>query len=166
MVVSIGNFDGVHVGHQKLLNRLVERAKDNNCQSQVITFDPHPREVLTNSQVNLIQSVKERVEKMKTIGVDEVKVVQFDSELSQHKAEDFLDAYVGFENMVGMVQGTDFKFGHNGHCDIACLKEVGQQHDFFVEAIDPVIVDNQVVSSSLIRKLIKQDSSQKANKLL
>lgn len=161
-VVSIGNFDGVHLGHQAVIKKLKALSEKYEVPSTVITFDPHPRVVLGSSTApRLIYDIDTRIKALKYFGIEQVRVVEFNQELLQLKAGEFLDEYIGLDSIAGMVQGSDFAFGYKRHCNIDCLQLLGNQYDFQVK-----IVNKTDISSSQIRDLLVENYINKAYQII
>ena len=153
-VITIGNFDGVHTGHQQLLRQVVNLAREDNCKSKVITFDPHPVEVLTGDPLRLVYDIETKVKALKSCGIEEVQLVHFDTIVARTSAQDFLTDIVQVTTGDILVQGSDFKFGYQASCDIDCLKILAEKLGFrFQEFILP----DKKTSSSTIRKLLAQN---------
>ena len=157
-VVTLGTFDGVHLGHQALLHYLVERAREQAGRSRVLTFDPHPREIVRGERVSMLSSLAERAQWIYALGVREVIVVPFTAELARTGATEFVDEVL--VNTVGLrevVVGYDFGFGRGRTGNGGLLAELGRQRGFGVELVDPRRVGSDVVSSSEIRRRLLQD---------
>ena len=156
-VLTIGTFDGVHVGHQRLLGRLNGMAASGGLLSGVLTFRNHPRLVL-NPEVRLpyITTLEERVALLQAQGVDLVISVDFTRELSLLKASEFVALLSGSLKMQGLVVGPDFALGHRREGDLPTLKRLEGELGFWVEAVDPVLKGESVIKSSVIRSLITQ----------
>jgi riboflavin kinase/FMN adenylyltransferase len=155
-VVTIGVFDGVHRGHQQIVARAAQRGADLGLPLVVVTFDPHPDEVIRpGSHPPLLCTVRFRAELLASFGADAVCVVPFSYELSQQTADDFVRSIlVDGLHVAGVVVGEDFRFGHKAAGNLALLAELGEKYDFGAEGV-PLITDGGVtVSSSLIRELL------------
>lgn len=152
-LVTQGTFDGVHVGHQAILRYLVRRAKLKGGKSVVVTFDPHPREVVHGEAVPLLATVEERAEVMEAIGIDRVIVIEFTPALSKLSAEEFVvDILVEQVGLREIVIGYDHGFGRGREGDSELLERLGEQHGFDVDVIPAQEVEHFVVSSSKIRQ--------------
>ena len=165
--VAIGNFDGIHLGHQALLSKMFSGAKERALMPSVLTFYPHPVEVL-NPQKKLEQltTTNEKLELMKSMGVQFVCVAQFDKTLSELSAEDFFERYLvkGLKAQLICV-GYNFRFGKNRSGDTNHLKILCEKHKIALVVVEPVSVGDKV-SSSLIRERIIQGKIEEANHLL
>lgn len=164
---TIGNFDGVHLGHQKLLARVKEQARQKKLTSLVITFDPHPLRVLIGETPPFITLTDQKMELLKRQGLDAVLCLQFDKQMAALSPEDFVLEYlVKGVNLKQLVIGHDYTFGQGRRGDFDLLKEMGQEYGFEVEQIDPVYLDQEVVSSTRIRNMVLEGSVKEVRPLL
>ena len=155
-VVTIGVFDGVHRGHQKIIARAAEVGRQLDLPLVVVTFDPHPDEVVRpGSHPLALCSTRFRVELLGRFGADAVCVVPFNYELSQLSAEDFVrTVLVDGLHAAAVVIGQDFRFGHKAAGNVALLAELGEKYEFTAEGV-PLVTDHGVtVSSSWVRELL------------
>jgi riboflavin kinase / FMN adenylyltransferase len=152
-VVTIGNFDGVHRGHQRVVGRATEIAAELGLPVVVITFDPHPDEVVRpGSHPPFLSSVRRRAELLAGLGVDAVCVLPFTREFSQLGPDEFVRAVlVDRLHAALVVVGEDFRFGHRAAGDVALLGDLGEKYDFTVEGVPLVADDGVRISSSGIR---------------
>ena len=157
-VVTIGNFDGIHLGHRELISAAVNEAHLQSCSSALVTFNPHPQEIIHSQQsVSHICTSVHQLKLLEEQGLDEVHVIQFTSELSQMHPEDFaLQFLIRRFDLVKLVIGYDFRFGKHRAGDFKLLENLSQQFNFSLEEIAPVQQKGQTVSSSLIRQLIRE----------
>jgi len=157
-VVTIGNFDGIHLGHRELISAAVNEAQLRGCASALVTFNPHPQEIIHSQQsVSHICTSVHQLRLLEEQGLDEVHVIQFTSELSQMLPEDFaLQFLIRRFDLVKLVIGYDFRFGKHRAGDFKLLESLSQQFNFSLEEIAPVQQRGQTVSSSLIRQLIRE----------
>ncbi len=166
-VVTIGNFDGVHRGHQKVIKRLVDGAKRDGVPSTVMTFDPHPRCVLAPDTCPLsLTTVDEQAEAMAELGVDNLVVMPFTRKLSQLTATQFMERLTPKVPLRGLVIGYDFALGHQRRGDRAFLEHYGDSHGFIVEVITPHSIEGKIISSSRIRELLLDGQVAHAGRLL
>jgi riboflavin kinase/FMN adenylyltransferase len=166
-VLTIGNFDGVHLGHQALIKTLVSDARGRNGESVVITFDPHPRCVFDPDNCpQQITTLDEKRDLIASLGVDRLVVLEFTRELSQWSAEHFCEQLMASFPLVRLVVGHDFALGHQRRGDIPFLREFGAAHGFDVVAVDPLADGDDVVSSSLVRAALIGGELERANRLL
>ena len=154
--VTVGNFDGLHLGHQEILRSVRERARATGQRAAVITFDPHPMRVLRSENAPLmIQTLAQRLEGFERMGLDAALVLRFDRELAQVSAEDFVERILVRCLRAGCILvGANFRFGHRGAGDVRLLEEFGKHHGFEVEVVSPVEVNGQVVSSTAVRSAV------------
>ncbi|MFD7511230.1 bifunctional riboflavin kinase/FAD synthetase [Streptomyces sp. NPDC059853] len=159
-VVTIGSYDGVHLGHQLIIGKAVERARELGVPAVVITFDPHPMEVIRpGSQPALLAPHRRRAELMAELGVDAVLVLPFTKELSQLSPAEFVvKVLVEKLHAVSVVEGPNFRFGHRAAGSVATLAELGESYGFDVRVIDLYVRgevgEGEAFSSSLARRLI------------
>ena len=167
-VVTIGTFDGVHVGHQKIIERLVKTAKEDHLESAILTFFPHPRMVLQkDSEIKLINTIDERKQILGALGVDHLIVHPFTKEFSRLTALEFVrDILVQKLKAKKIIIGYDHRFGRNRTADINNLREFGQTYGFEVEEISKQDIEDVAVSSTKIRKALSQGKVEKANRYL
>jgi riboflavin kinase/FMN adenylyltransferase len=166
--ITIGNFDGVHKGHQALFKRVKQWAEKLKGESAVVTFDPHPLEVLFPKKApSFITSHRQKLDLIASCGIDAVIVIPFDHQFSKISALDFVE--IVLVEKIGaraIIVGHDYRFGHSREGDITFLKQLGKQHGFEVETVAGIKVDDYVVSSTTIRQMIVSGNIKEANKLL
>ncbi len=167
-VVTIGTFDGVHVGHKKIIDRLVENAKKNDLESVILTFFPHPRIVLQqDSDIKLITTLEERIQILEETGLSSLVIHPFTKEFSRLSAEDYVtQMLVENLNVRHVIIGYDHRFGRNRNSDITDLALYGQKQNFTVEEISKQDVEDVAVSSTKIREALKEGDIVKANTYL
>jgi len=165
-LLSIGVFDGVHLGHQRLLSYLKEQAGSRNLLSGVVTFKTHPESVLSSGNtVPWLVQLDERVALIREIGIDLVVVLPFTPELSRLSAREFLEILKDRLNMAGLIIGPDFALGRNREGNVDTLRLLGKQLGFSVEVFPAVALDGVIISSSVIRQLLAQGDIKRAQKL-
>ena len=167
-VITIGTFDGVHVGHQKIIHRLVDTARKNDLQALVLTFFPHPRMVIQNdANIKLINTIDEKAKQLEQLGVDHLVVKEFTKSFSRLTALEYVrDILVNKLKVKHIIVGYDHHFGRNRTANINELKEFGAFYDFEVTEIEPQEVDDVAVSSTKIRSAILKGNIPAANKFL
>ncbi len=167
-VVTIGTFDGVHAGHRKIIERLVNSASANNLDSVVLTFFPHPRMVLQKeSGIELINTIEERKQLLKETGIDHLVVHPFTHNFSRLTALEFVrDILVNKLKAKKIIIGYDHRFGRNRTADINDLKKFGEEFGFEVEEISQQDVEQVAVSSTKIRKALQDGRVERANMYL
>jgi hypothetical protein len=153
-VLTIGNFDGVHGGHEYIIKRVFTEAKAQNTQSIVLTFDPHPSIFFTkNYNFQYLSSLNSRVQKIKEIGIDKVFVANFDKSFSQITATEFVDNVLIKKFNIGtLIVGNDFCLGQNRQGNIEFLKNICQSKGFKIIIVDDFLFNGARVSSSELRK--------------
>ena len=156
-IVTTGTFDGVHQGHRKILNRLIEVAKKNKGESVLLTFFPHPRMVLQpDSDLKLINTIDEKIELLRQVGIDHLIIHPFTREFSRTTSLEFVrDLLVNKIGTTKLVIGYDHHFGRNREGSFEHLKEFGPIYGFEVEEISVQDVDNVNVSSTKVRKALE-----------
>lgn len=166
--VTIGTFDGVHLGHRAILERLVKTATDENLDSVLLTFFPHPRMVLQKDvQLKLINTIDERKELIKKTGLDQLVIHPFTKEFSRLTALQFVrDILVNCLNVKKIIIGYDHRFGRNRNATIEDLKEFGITYDFEVIEITAQELDEVAISSSKIRRALENGHIKTANSYL
>jgi riboflavin kinase / FMN adenylyltransferase len=152
-VVTVGFFDGVHLGHRAVIARTVDAARERELRAVAITFDRHPREVLTpGSEPRLLTTVERRAALIEAIGIDDLVVLAFTKEFSQVPAEGFVErVLVGGVHAVHAVMGANFTFGHKAAGTVENLPALGAPYGLTAEGVALVEVDGRTVSSSSIR---------------
>lgn len=167
-VVTIGTFDGVHIGHQKIIERLVKAAKAKHLESVILTFFPHPRMVLQkDSDIKLINSIQERKKILESTGIDHLIVHPFTQEFSRMTAEEFVqDILVSKLRASLVIIGYDHRFGRNRTANIEDLRKFGRIYDFEVEEISEQEIEEVTVSSTKIRRALEEGRVEKANRYL
>ena len=166
--VTIGTFDGVHIGHQKIIKKLIENAKINNKESVVLTFFPHPRMVLQKDlKIQLINTITERIDQLERLGLDHLIIHPFDKDFSRLTAFDFVrDVLVNKLDIDKLIIGYDHHFGKNREGNIEQLTEYSYLYDFKVEEIPAQDIDNVSISSTKIRKALLSGHLKTANNYL
>jgi len=167
-VLTIGNFDGVHKGHLALFDKVMERAKAINGQSVIMTFDPHPIKVMNpGNGPPLITPVEQKLELISNAGIDVIVCLAFTLEFASMSAEDFVqDILTDRLGVREIVVGYDYTFGHKRQGDASLLREMGDKLGFRVHLTGPIHLDDAVVSSTSIRKLVQQGNLVDAKKFL
>jgi riboflavin kinase/FMN adenylyltransferase len=166
-LLTIGVFDGVHLGHKFLISKVVNLAKKENLLSCVITFRQHPRDLLSpKSKLLYLCSVEERIQLLKNEGVDIVAALTFNRELAKLTAREFVSLVVQHLKMRGLVIGPDFSLGKNREGNAAVLRALGQEMGFSVTVVTPKIIDGEVASSTVIRQALADGDMEKVMRLL
>jgi len=157
-VVTSGTFDGLHIGHQKILQRLTQIAQSQNAQSVVITFFPHPRLVLNEKQtLGLLTSLDEKIALLEKIGIDRLLIIPFDKEFSQYSSQKFIDEIlIQKVNTKKLVIGYDHRFGKNREGSFEYLQANAANYGFEIEEISRQDIDEVAVSSTKIRQALSE----------
>ncbi len=166
-VVTIGVFDGVHSGHQKVIGRAAELAAELGLPCVVVTFDPHPDEVVRpGSHPPLLSPGARRPELLAEVGADAIMVLPFTLELSRMGPDEFVQSIlVDRLHAARVIVGEDFRFGHRAKGDIALLRELGEKYDFLAEGV-PLVADGDTISSTAIRARLAEGAVEEAAHLL
>jgi riboflavin kinase (EC 2.7.1.26) len=166
--ITVGVFDGVHLGHQYLLRKLIESAQRRGLKSCVLSFYPHPSKVLSPGQQPCeLTDPLERAERILRLGIDRVVFINFDREFSRIRAEDFLK-HVLFEKLRCryLLVGYDWRFGYRREGEVELAKEMGQRLGFEVETAEPFYKNGHVISSTYIRRLLHSGRLEEASEYL
>lgn len=155
--VTIGNFDGVHIGHQKLFDEVLHRTRARkNGTSVAITFDPHPLDVLRPEGIQLISSIEQKIELIENAGIDVLLMIPFSKEFASTTAQYFVDKILlGCLGIVELVVGYDYAFGKGREGNIDYLRQQGEKNGFPVTVVDAFYQSEAPVSSTRIRQLVK-----------
>ena len=166
--VTIGNFDGVHLGHHMLFSEVVSRAYQKKGTSVVVTFDPHPLQVVRPEiGIKLISTYEQKVEMISLAGIDVLVVIPFTRDFAVTSAESFVDeVLIRAIGVKELVVGYDYAFGRGRQGNIEFLKEQGRLKGFPVTVVEPYYVDDMLVSSSRIRELVSEGRMMDVRKLL
>ena len=170
-VVTTGSFDGVHIGHKMILQRINKLAREIGGESVLITFNPHPRKVLypdtAGKELLLINSQQEKIELLRKTGINNLVIIPFTLAFSQTSSIDFIRTIlVGKLHASKIVIGFNHHFGHNREGNFDYLYELGKFYNFSVEEIPEQDIQNETVSSTLIRKALQEGRIQRANAYL
>lgn len=167
-VVALGNFDGLHRGHMKIIDRVRRRAAERGGTAVAMTFDPHPpRVVRPDKAPPLIMTLEQKLEAFERAGMQGVLVVEFTKDMSQWPPERFVETVlVEWLRASEVWVGANFLFGHERAGNFSMLRTLGEQHDFRAEKIDPVRYKDFVVSSTRVRRLITEGRVDEAAALL
>ena len=166
-MLTIGAFDGIHLGHQAILQQLVERAEASGMLSGMITFDPHPRQVLRpESKTELLTTLDEKTVLVRQMGLGLMIVIPFTPQVAATTADGFVRLLCQRLRLRHLIVGQDFAFGRGGQGNVQSLRELGQSMGFAVHAVEPVLWEGQPVSSTQIRALLKGGRVVEAAQLL
>ncbi|MDD5435442.1 MAG: bifunctional riboflavin kinase/FAD synthetase, partial [Nitrospira sp.] len=167
-VATIGNFDGIHLGHRDLLNRVIRLSKEISGTSVVITFEPHPIQVLRPEKApKRLTSMQEKIDIFQSVGIDAVVCLDFTPEFSKQTADDFIEDVLYKRLGIKVIfVGNNYKFGKDRAGDIELLRKRGEVFNFVVYAVDQIEIDGQRISSSRIREYLSKGEVDKAAILL
>ena len=167
-VLTLGVFDGLHLGHQLIMKTVVERARATGAVPTVITFEPHPRAVLhPESAPPLLQTFDQKIEALGVLGIEQTIVIHFDKAFSQIRAEDFLrDVVVDRLHAKEVYLGRGFAFGHNREGNIELLRNVSDRLGFFADEVPEVQLRGHRIGSTRIRELLQQGRVNLARRML
>ncbi len=168
-VISVGTFDGVHRAHRQVINKVLELASKDKARSFLITFDPHPQEVLKNKTpgIKLLTTTAEKLKLFEELKVENVLVIKFTEEFSKTDARAFYENLIyGKIGISHLVVGYDHGFGRNREGDLQMLKELGTEFGFGVHRVDEIDINSTKVSSTNIRHFLHEGEIEKANSLL
>jgi riboflavin kinase/FMN adenylyltransferase len=164
-VVTVGSFDGLHIGHFKILNKVKEFSSQLGGSNFVITFEPHPRSVVSqNFDLKILTTLEEKIEILEKAGIENLVVINFTKEYSQLTSDEFIkQCIVAKIGASQMVIGHDHKFGKDRLGDVDRLKEIGKFYNFDVSDVSPMTVDGEIISSTAIRNALVEGNIEKAN---
>jgi riboflavin kinase/FMN adenylyltransferase len=168
-VITIGTFDGVHIGHQAILEKLAQRAREVGGESVLITFDPHPRLVLSpqNVSVELLSSLAEKLEALSHVGIDNVVVVPFTAAFANMSASSYVrDFLITHFHPHTFIIGYDHRFGYKREGDFHLLEKLKTEYHFLLEEIPVQEIQDLAISSTRVREALHQGNISKANDYL
>jgi riboflavin kinase/FMN adenylyltransferase len=166
--ITIGTFDGMHRGHRLIIDALTARARELGGRSLVITFHPHPQEVLrkTGEAVPLLTTIDERIAEFEKLGVDAVLVLPFTTEFAALPWQEFCDLLLKHCGIAHIIFGHDHAFGRNREGNAASLRSYGAGHGFGVTEIGPLVLEGEAISSTKIRRALASGDIEKASHYL
>jgi riboflavin kinase/FMN adenylyltransferase len=164
LCLTLGIFDGIHLGHRKIIGRMVERAAHIGGTSCVVTFDPHPREILNPQEApDLLTTTDKKAELIEQLGVDALCLIRFSKAFANIEARAFVqDFLIGKLHMKVIVEGYDWRFGKDRKGDVNLLREMSKENGFEVEQLGGVEMDGRIISSTLIRELVLSGELERA----
>ncbi len=167
-VITIGAFDGIHLGHKALFQEALKISQSLNLEAMVVTFDPHPRRVIQpHLSFKLLTTLEEKLELIEREGFEKIALIPFTRALAELSPDLFVEKYlVDYLRARYVVVGFNFRFGRNRSGDTELLKKLGEKYQFQVKIVPPVIIDENRVSSSLIRDLISKGEVDRASLFL
>jgi len=167
--LTIGTFDGIHLGHRGIIDDLVKKAQQRETRSVLVTFYPHPQAVVQTrkSPVRLLTPLNEKIELLEGLGLDVLLVIPFSFELARMEPEQFVEEilvqHIGIHEFI---IGYNHAFGRKRRGDVALLKRLGKRHSFTVAVVPAVRIDNEVISSTRIRRLLLDGQVHQARRFL
>ncbi len=166
-VVTIGNFDGVHLGHQQLFREVVNRSRQRDGTSVVVTFDPHPLKVLRPDGIQLISTTLQKIELIQQAGIDALVIIPFNKDFAKTPAHEFVDRIlIGTIGVCDLVVGYDYCFGRGREGNIDFLREQGRKNGFPVTVVEAHYENGVLVSSTKIRELVTAGRMRDVRRLL
>lgn len=166
-VLAIGNFDGVHRGHQKILRLLIQKARRSNLPSLVLTFFPHPAQVLNKRDLKMIQTLPQRIKEIHKFNPQFLLIINFDKDFSHLSSHDFIRTIIVHKlHAQEIIVGQNFHFGKNREGNIDLLRSLSSQYHMTVHPVSSVRKNGMIISSSIIRELLTEGKVEKANRLL
>jgi len=163
-IAIIGNFDGIHIGHRRILWYALKRGKELNYKTLAVSFNPHPQAYF-GKKIKLIQPVEDKVKMIKDMGIDEVSILDF-SEVVHLSPEEFIDYLIDKHNIKAIVVGDEFRFGKNRGGDLSYLRKIGRQKGISVKGVKVFRIFGEKVSSSRIREYLLNGELQRARLML
>lgn len=168
-VVTVGTFDGLHLGHQKIIRRMTELARQNNGETVLVTFDPHPRLVVNSNshEIKFINTQKRKFDLLNKLGIDHLIIIPFTKEFAKTSSEDFIKDYL--IDRIGakkLIVGYDHHFGRDREGNYQKLHQLGKNYGFDVEEISAQYIGDTAVSSTKIRKALMDGDVNLANEML
>ena len=165
-ILTLGTFDGVHKGHRKIISNLKSEAKTNNLRSIILTFFPHPRNIVSSEIIKSISTIDEKIKIFSDLGIDELIIQKFDKSFANMDAKEFIELLVDNLKIKKIIVGYNHRFGKNRSADINVLKDFSLKYDFEVLEIKAFEVENIKISSTKIRDAIQQGNIKLCNNYL
>lgn len=167
-VVALGTFDGIHLGHQRIIKDAQSYSKKHNFQCIITTFDPHPQQfIIPERGLKLLTTLDERKKLFKQFNVPKIKVFKFNKHLQKLSYESFVEKYIVKQLKASVVfVGYDYAFGHKREGNVSSLRKLGRKYGFAVKVVRPYKIKGVIVKSSNIRELVAQGDFKKAIRLL
>jgi riboflavin kinase/FMN adenylyltransferase len=167
-VITLGTFDGLHIGHQQIVNSVVDKSKHFGGRNFLITFDPHPRKIVsTKNHIRLLSTLEEKIEFLNPLGIENLFIINFTKEFSQQSPEQFVTKYlVEGIGVKEVVIGYDHHFGKGRGGNMDLLSELGAKYNFKITSFEEYKVDGETISSTKIRNALLAGDISKANKML
>lgn len=167
LAIALGNFDGVHRGHQTLIRQCVEESRRQRWEPGIMTFYPHPLQVISGRKIKLLNTAEQKYRLLRMLDIKHLFLVSFDLDFASITPEDFVRLYlVELLKVKKVYVGFNYSFGQKGRGTPQLLEELGRKHGFAVSVTQPVIIDNEIVSSTLIREKYGAGDMEGAARLL
>jgi riboflavin kinase/FMN adenylyltransferase len=168
VVASIGNYDGLHLGHQAILRKVVNHARACELPSMLITFEPHPVAVVApERRPRLLQSRRQKLDQLEPLGLTELLILEFNKSLAKMNGEEFFERVLARHIEFAAIHvGENFRFGHERSGDVELLRRIGTQRGFDVSGMPAVEIDGESVSSSKIRRAVELGEVERARRML
>ena len=165
--IALGNFDGVHIGHQELIKKMIYIANKNDYISSVLMFENHTKSIIEGKGPSLITCKKQRYDIIEKLGVDIIYTMDFNEYIMKLSPEDFVTKILIEKlNVKAVVVGTDYRFGYKAAGNSETLKELGVKHGIKVKILEPIFIDGEIISSTRVRKSILDGDMKKVSRLL
>ena len=167
-ILTLGIFDGVHLGHKKIFEKLKKKAAISNCRNLVITFSPHPRNVISGKEeIMLLTTTEEKIKLFEEIGIENLLILNFTKEFSQQSSEKFFKDYIIEKiGIKEIIVGYDHHFGKGRSGDVNTLRKMGIEFGFDVTTVEPFKINDEAVNSTKIRKALSEGNIKTANTFL
>ena len=165
-ILTLGTFDGIHLGHKTIISKLTGESKKNNLRSIILTFFPHPRNVVGSEKIKSISTLDEKIEIFSKLEIDELIIQNFDKSFSNISAEGFVKLLVDNLNLKKIIVGYNHRFGKNRSADISVLKDFSLKYNFEVVEIKAFEVEKIKISSTKIRNAINEGNIDVCNSYL
>lgn len=165
--IALGNFDGIHIGHQQLIKKMVSRSKELGIKSSLLLFKSHTKTIVDNNRPSMITNNQQKFRIAEELGVDIIYLLDFNDNIMKLSGEEFVkDIIMNKMNGKLLVVGFDYRFGYKASGDSSYLKELGEKNNIEVVILDPVYQEDKVISSSIIRELISAGNMSEVSKML
>jgi riboflavin kinase/FMN adenylyltransferase len=167
-VITLGNFDGLHLGHQELIKMVIKRARETGALSMVVTFRPHPLKILAPEKCPpLISIYEEKIKLMEKLGIDVLVKIPFTLDFSSMPPEDFVKTILcGMLGAKEIFVGSNYRFGRGREGTVESLKKLGEKLGFTVREVEQISMEGEAISSTKIRQLLKEGEVEQASRLL
>ena len=167
-VITLGTFDGLHLGHQRIVDLLLRKSKESGRRNFLITFDPHPRKIIPGrNDVKLLSTLEEKESILEKLGLENLFIVKFTSEFSKQTPEQFVEKYlIDGIGLKEIVIGYDHHFGKGRDGNFKLLQKMGDKYNFTVDVVPEFMIEGETISSTKIRNALLNGDVVKANKML